>query len=296
MGYDQGYSSSFGKISAKRLWRRYLDSIDAEMALLPMNIQSSRQRPQEPNETPLEAFASICTVLVLGLFAFAFIFQNFQIPSGSMKNTLLVGDHVVVDRTTLAPPTKWAKFVHYCQLQRRDIIVFYKPNPETPDLILVKRAIGFPGDRIRLRGGILYLNGVAQNEPYTVKPNESNDDDRYTNARDNFPTYGPPESPFTTFLWTLQLPSHVQNGDVVVPDGYVFAMGDNRPDSADSRFWGFVPRENILGRPMLVYWSFKTPDEQDDKNSMSERLAFVVHTIIHFFDGTRWTRTFHIVR
>ncbi len=93
----------------------------------------------EPVETPLEALASICTILAIGLFVFGFIFQNFEIPSGSMLNTLLIGDHVVVDRITLAPPTKWAPFVHYRPVKRGDVIVFYKPNPESPDLILVKR-------------------------------------------------------------------------------------------------------------------------------------------------------------
>src|ERR1700733_15361136 len=127
----------------------------------------------EPEETPLEALASICTVIVIALFAFAFIGQNFEIPSGSMKNTLLVGDHLLVDRTSLGPPTKWAPFVHYRPVQRGDVIVFLKPNPESPDLILVKRAIGVPGDRIHLENGVVYLNGVAQPEPYKV----SNDPD-----------------------------------------------------------------------------------------------------------------------
>src|ERR1700753_3171286 len=121
-------------------------------------------------ETPLEAFASICGVLVIGLFALTFIFQNFEIPSSSMEKTLLIGDHVVVDRITLAPPTKWAPFIPYRDVKRGDIIVFYKPNPESPDLILVKGTIGIPGDRIHLRHGAVYLNGVAQNEPYAIQP------------------------------------------------------------------------------------------------------------------------------
>ena len=108
-------------------------------------------------ETPLESLASMCTLLVLVIFAQAFIFQNFEIPSGSMEKTLLIGDHVLVDRTTFAPPTPWAPFVHYRDIRHGDIIVFYKPNPESPDLILVKRAIGLPGDRIHLRNGIVYL-------------------------------------------------------------------------------------------------------------------------------------------
>src|SRR5579863_10270847 len=127
-----------------------------------------KQESQEEIETPLESVSSICTVLAVGLFLMTFVFQNYVIPSGSMEKTLLVGDHVFVDRITLAPPTKWAPFVHYRDIRRGDIIVFLKPNPETPDLVLVKRAIGIPGDRIHLEHGIVYLNGQPQNEPYAA--------------------------------------------------------------------------------------------------------------------------------
>src|ERR1700679_425672 len=118
---------------------------------------------QNQTETPLESLASICTVLAIGLFVMTFIFQNFEIPSASMEKTLLIGDHVLVDRITLAPPSKWAPFVFYRPVHRGDIIVFLKPNPETPDLYLVKRAIAIPGDHLHLRDGVVYLNGVAQN-------------------------------------------------------------------------------------------------------------------------------------
>jgi signal peptidase I len=252
----------------------------------------------EVTETPLEALASICTVLVVGLFAMAFVFQNFEIPSASMENTLLIGDHVVVDRTTFAPPTKWAPFVHYRPVQRGDVIVFLKPNPESPDLILVKRCIGVAGDHIHLRHGIVYLNGVAQNEPYARMPNDNDGDpdDAYTPYRDDFPSLQPGPYEQVTEVWRQELPEAIQGDDLVVPPGKVFAMGDNRTHSLDGRFWGFVPVENIMGRPLFVYWSFKTPEDQENKTSMGERIGFVFHVIIHIFDGTRWTRTFHIIR
>jgi signal peptidase I len=156
--------------------------------------------PSHVEETPLEALASICSVIVVAMFVFAFIFQNFEIPSASMEKTLLIGDHVVVDRTTLAPATSWAPFVHYRPVKRGDVIVFMKPNPETPDLILVKRCIGLPGDRIHLRHGVVFINGVAQKEPYAIQPTDSsyyaadanpNDDDApgpYDPSRDDFPS------------------------------------------------------------------------------------------------------------
>ncbi len=252
-------------------------------------------------ETPLEALASICSVIVVAMFVFAFIFQNFEIPSASMEKTLLVGDHVVVDRTTLAPPTKWAPFVHYRPVRRGDIIVFMKPNPESPDLILVKRCIGLPGDRIHLRNGIVYLNGVAQKEPYAGMPrDDGNYDDAYQPYRDDFPSdlAGIQQAAIqnNAALWAEELPSHIQGDDLVVPPGAVFAMGDNRTESLDGRYWGFVPMQNILGRPMFVYWSFKTPADQENKTSFGERMAFMFHIVIHIFDGTRWSRTFHIVR
>jgi signal peptidase I len=245
---------------------------------------------QSSEETPLEAFASICGVLVLGLFALTFIFQNFAIPSSSMEKTLLVGDHVLVDRVTLAPPAHWAPIIHYRDVHRGDIIVFFKPGE--PDLYLVKRVIGIPGDRIHLVSGIVYLNGVAQNEPQAAKPSPEN---TYP-YRDEFPAYAPPEGSEVTPEWEVDLPNHIQNGDLVVPAGEYFAMGDNRTVSLDSRYWGFVPRANIVGRPLFVYWSFITPETEYLKTAMGDRIAFMGHILLHFFDQTRWSRTFHLVK
>jgi signal peptidase I len=270
----------------------------------------------EVSETPFEALASMCTILVMGLFAFGFIFQNFEIPSGSMENTLLIGDHVVVDRITLSPPTKWAPFVHYRPVNRGDVIVFMKPHSEVPDMVLVKRAIAIPGDHIHLRRGVVYLNGVAQKEPYALSPDENS----LVPYRDDFPSdlvglrrqasedleargscqdqacLNAEGIDNRTMNWVDEMPNYIQGDDLVVPPGMVFAMGDNRTQSLDGRFWGFVPQGNILGRPLFVYWSFKTPENQEDKTSIGDRIAFMFHIVIHIFDGTRWTRTFHVVR
>jgi len=274
------------------------------------------QAEVETAETPLEALASICTILAIGLFVMSFVFQNFEIPSASMESTLLIGDHVVVDRTTLAPATKWAPFVHYRPVERGDVIVFMKPHTEVPDMILVKRTIGVPGDHIHLRDGVVYVNGVAQAEPYARQPTPG----ELVSFRDNFPSdvaglrrqasddlaargdcndaacIQQEAIDNRTITWTEELPDYIQGDDLVVPPGSVFAMGDNRTDSLDGRFWGFVPQENILGRPLFVYWSFKTPADQEDKTSMGDRIAFMFHVVIHVFDGTRWSRTFHVIR
>ena len=273
-------------------------------------------KDKERTETPLEALASISAVLVVGLFVMTFIFQNYMIPSASMEKTLLIGDHVVVDRTTLAPQTSWAPFIHFRPVQRGDVIVFYKPHAETPDLILVKRAIGVPGDRIHLRQGVVYVNDVAQAEPYAIQPR----DDNYIPSRDDFPAdiaglrrqainnlealgdcqeqqcINEKAWANRTIAWADELPAFIRGDDLVVPPGNIFVMGDNRANSLDGRFWGFVPQENIKGRPLFVYWSFKTPEDQENKTGMTDRIGFFFHTVLHIFDGTRWNRELHIIR
>ena len=245
---------------------------------------------QRSEETPLEFIASICGVLVFGLFILTFVFQNFKIPSGSMLKTLLVGDHVVVDRISLAPKTSWAPFVHYRAIHRGDVVVFWKPNE--PQMFLVKRVVGIPGDRIHLRNGTVFLNGKPQVEPQTEKTTDQN----FRPYPDDFPAVPPSEGYGVTATWAAELPTHIQGENLVVPPGHYFCMGDNRPNSLDSRYWGFVPRANILGRPLLVYWSFATPEDQNEKTGLGDKVAWFGHIVTHFFGDTRWGRTFHVVR
>ena len=260
---------------------------------MPQTVDREAPAPaKKQEETPLEAFASICGVIVLVLFAFAFVFQNFVIPSSSMEKTLLIGDHVLVDRITLAPPTHWAPFIYYRPVRRGDIIVFYKPtlHSDGTHLYLVKRVIGLPGDHIHLVDGTVYINGVAQKEPYAQVATDS------FPYRDDFPAVPPPPDSDVTAEWALSLPSHIQNGDLVVPPGDYFAMGDNRPVSLDSRYWGFVPRANIVGRPMFVYWSFRSRESQYTHTGLAARIGSFGHVLLHFFGDTRWERTFHVVK
>jgi signal peptidase I len=258
--------------------------------------------PAKPDETPLEALASICSVLVVGLYILYFLAQNYVIPSGSMENTLLVGDHLVVDRISLAPPAKWMPLVHYREPRRGDIVVFIKPVAEPePDadgkpqyFILVKRLIGVPGDHIHLHRGIVYLNGVAQPPPKDSFDDPGSGDPAFL---DEFPRGGAPAAnsqvPDT---WIEEFPSHIVDGDLVVPPGMYFMMGDNRHNSLDSRYWGFVPRQNIVGRPLFNYWSFKSTEENYTQTEMSESIRWMVHVVTHFFSDTRWSRTFHLTR
>jgi signal peptidase I len=189
--------------------------------------------------------------------------------------------------------------VHYREPQRNDIVVFLKPvaDPDPVDgsptyPFLVKRLIGVPGDHIHLRNGIVIINGVAQDQPHAEATTLENHND----FLDEFPSIAPEQERGATEAWSVEFPSHIENGDLVVPPGHYFMMGDHRHNSLDSRYWGFVPRENIVGRPLFNYWSFKTPEDQYEKPGIGNSISWMAHIVLHFFTETRWDRTFHPVR
>ena len=236
-------------------------------------------------------------MLVTGLFIITFIFQAFEIPSGSMKNTLLVGDHVFVNRVAFSPNTGWVgPILPYSQIHRGDIVVFLSADPRTPELYIVKRIMGIPGDHIHLRNGVVYRNGEKLDEPYVIRSQGPDGEYSYDSYRDEFPAVPPSDDSNVIPEWRLTLPQHIENGDIVVPPDSYFGMGDNRDRSLDSRYWGFIPKSHVIGRPMFVYWSFETPEYQYEQRALSQRLGFLAHTVIHFFDETRWKRTLKAVR
>ena len=248
-------------------------------------------KQEKPRETTVEFLASLAGVLVTGLFIITFILQAFEIPSASMENTLLIGDHVFVNRVQFAPPSRWIQpIVHYTQIHDNDIVVFLSPSES--DLYVVKRIMGVPGDHIHLQDGAVYRNGKKLDEPYVVNTGFN----PYDPYRDNFPNVAPTDYSNVTSEWKLLMPQHIENGDLVVPPNSYFAMGDHRDVSYDSRYWGFVPRENVIGRPMFIYWSFETPSDQYLQKSPGERISFLGHVVLHFFDMTRWKRTLRVVR
>lgn len=252
--------------------------------------KTDKKKEARPKETLSEAIVGIAAVLVSGLFIITFIIQAFEIPSRSMENTLLVGDHVFVDRLTASPKASYlGPLMPYRPIRRGEVAVFI--SPAQPDLHLVKRIVGVPGDHIHLANGILYVNGVKQNEPYVYHvPNKGSDF-----YRDNFPNASPWGSGAVP-EWPIVMRSHLQNGDLVVPDHSYFAMGDSRENSFDSRYWGFVPEENLIGRPLFIYWSFNTPENQYELTAWSDRVKFIFYVIFHFVSETRWSRMFHPVR
>lgn len=248
---------------------------------------------QRPKETTVEFLASLAAVLVTGLFIITFVMQAFEIPSSSMENTLLIGDHVFVNRVQFAPRSSWVgPLLPYRDIRRGDIVVFLHPDPAEAGMYVVKRIVGIPGDRIHLRNGVVFRNGEALKEPYTyLSPDFAPSD-----YRDNFPSVPPSESYNVSPSWEEEMPTHIQNGDLVVPPDHYFAMGDHRDVSLDSRFWGFIPKANVIGRPMFIYWSFETPDRQYLKTGWGDRFLFLSKEVFHFFDETRWRRTLQVVR
>ncbi len=229
-----------------------------------------------------------CTV-VIAVFVITFIVQAFQIPSNSMENTLLVGDYLLVDKVHFGQGGWWGHLLPYRPVRRGDIIVFRWPVH--PEQHFVKRVIGLPGDRVRLVNKQLYVNGRAITEKYVVYRSQQHDA-----YRDDFPRTDYLRGPVEPFWWS-QLRSAVQHGELVVPSNQYFVMGDNRDDSSDSRYWGFVPRENIIGRPLLIYWSVANgevpaaaADAPDDK------ITNFAYAVTHILRETRWNRTFRLVQ
>ncbi len=246
-------------------------------------------KPPQKKETLLESIAGMAAVLVSALFITTFSLHAFAIPTGSMENTLLIGDHAFVDRISLAPPTSWAPGVPYRAVHRGEPLVFLKPGE--PGMHLVKRVIGVPGDRIHLLRGIVYVNGVPQAEPYVIHSLGN-----YDAFRDDFPNARPRASDPLTPEWRLFLPANVRDGDLVVPPDCYFGLGDNRDNSLDSRYWGFIPRANVIGAPLVIYWSFETPPDDYLRTSLRERAYATVNMVLHFFDETRWRRMGSVVR
>ena len=254
-------------------------------------MAKKEEKPVKQRETTVEFLASLASVLVTGLFIITFIVQAFEIPSSSMEDTLLIGDHVFVNRIQFSPRTHWTgPIIHYRNIRRGDIIVFL--SPVEPGLYVVKRIIGLPGDRIHLQDGVVYRNGEKLTEPYVL--HKKGDFDPY---RDNFPSVPPEYSEVPPAPeWAASMRQYIQGADIVVPPDNYFAMGDNRDWSYDSRYWGFIPQQNVIGRPLFIYWSFETPSDQYKKTGVEDRIGFVAHVVIHFFDQTRWRRTLKVVR
>lgn len=250
-------------------------------------------KPKDKPAPLAESFLRVwIPTLVVALFIITFVVQPFDIPSASMENTLLIGDHLLADRVRLSPPAPWAAhLLPYHTLQHGDIVVFMSTPADAsapPGTHIVKRLIGLPGDRIKLVHGVVYRNGLALVEPYAIHSGG------YEPARDDWPNGGPLFE--TAPEWQAALPQYLVDGELVVPPGKYFCMGDNRDDSLDSRYWGFVPLANLIGRPSVIYWSYQSSESDYEAQGMGDRLGGLLSVLIHAPTRTRWTRTLHIPR
>jgi signal peptidase I len=236
----------------------------------------------------LASLQSLLTTVVIAIFVITFIVQAFQIPSESMENTLLIGDYLLVNKLGYGGGGVWDHIMPYRSVKRGDIIVFH--YPVNPSQHFVKRVVGMPGDRVRLSRGILYLNGVPLNEPYVRHTSQVHDA-----FRDEFPRLTVPV-PDVTSKWWIQMHKLVEEGQLIVPEGCYFALGDNRDESLDSRYWGFVPRENIIGSPWLIYWSVKNVQEDVPVAATpGDKLFHFAYAVTHLFQITRWDRTLRLI-
>jgi signal peptidase I len=229
---------------------------------------------------------SLLGTVVIAIFVITFIVQAFQIPSESMENTLLVGDYLLVNKLCYGGRGPGEHVMPYQKIARGDIIVFH--YPVDPQQHFVKRVIGVPGDHLRMVNKKVFINGKPIEEPYVrflEPPNNM--------FRDNFPRLDIAARGLGGDWW-LEMKKLVVDDQLIIPEGHYFVMGDNRDNSEDSRYWGFVPRENIIGRPLVIYWSVREWD-RNPSTSVMGRLYHVAYAITHIFQITRWNRTLRLV-
>ncbi len=262
------------------------------------NVNSNNADHPPRQSTLREYFESFVVTIVLALFGTTFVVQAFKIPTPSMEDNLLVGDHLLVNKFVYGHPGGWLKpLLPFQRVRHGDVIVFR--YPEDPSKHYVKRAIGLPGDRIRMQNQRLYRNGKLVAEPYVFHKRPGRND---VEIRDTFPLSEDQINRFADYnqardihLAYRYFKEFTDGRDVVVPPGRYFAMGDNRDNSADSRYWGFVPRKNIVGRAFIIYWSFETGPRQHLQDSLSDRTGRFADVLLNFFRKTRWNRTFKLV-
>jgi signal peptidase I len=224
--------------------------------------------------TGREYFESIVIAVILALFIRTFVVQAFKIPTGSMENNLLVGDHLLVNKFVFAPtagPIERA-LLPTQSIRRGDVIVF--KYPEEPERDFIKRVIGLPGETLEMRHKRIYINGSPIDEPYVHFLQPPSSVDQEVASYDVRERYGP----------------------VTVPADQYFVMGDNRDNSQDSRYWGFLPRDYVKGKALMVYWSYKTDRDEYQETGLVATLKGLASVVTHFFTRTRWDRLFHQIR
>jgi len=259
--------------------------VEASVSTAPI-VEQRRTNAASFTADLISSLQSLMGTVVIAIFVITFIVQAFQIPSQSMQNTLLVGDYLLVNKLCYGGAGFGDYLMPYQKIARKDIIVFH--YPVDPQQHFVKRVIGLAGERLKMVNKKVFINGKALDEPYVQflePPNNL--------FRDDFPRVDVPVFNMEG-KWWLQMRKLVEDGELIVPEGHYFVMGDNRDDSQDSRYWGFVPQENIIGRPLVIYWSVQDWD-RNPPSSLSGRLQHLAYAVTHIFQITRWNRTLRLV-
>ena len=226
--------------------------------------------------TVREYFESIIIAVILALFIRTFVVQAFKIPTGSMEENLLIGDHLLVNKFVFGPTESGIEraLLPVAQVKRGDVIVF--KYPEEPDRDFIKRVIGLPGDTLEVREKKVYINNRPLDEPYAH--------------------YLQPAAASSEFHEVTSFDVRERYGPVTVPPNQFFMMGDNRDNSQDSRYWGFLPRANIKGRALVIYWSYEAGREEYQDEGTAATIKGLGSVFVHFFTRTRWDRMLHQVR
>jgi signal peptidase I len=241
----------------------------------------SKSAPAPPGPRPFkksvtrEYFESIVIAVVLALFIRTFVVQAFKIPTGSMENNLLIGDHLLVNKFVFAPSMGGIEraLLPERPIRRGDVIVFKYPEDRERDFI--KRVIGLPGETLEVKDKRVYINGKPLNEPYVhfLEPPQGASAYSEVTANDLRERYGP----------------------ITIPAGKYFMMGDNRDNSQDSRYWGLLPREDVKGRAMMIYWSYESQTEDYQQTGIGAIVKDLFTVVTQFFTRTRWSRMFHLI-
>jgi len=225
--------------------------------------------------TAREYFESIVVAVILALFIRTFVVQAFKIPTGSMEENLLIGDHLLVNKFVFGQTASSLEqsLLPITTIERGDVIVF--KFPVEPERDFIKRVIGLPGETVEVRDRKIFINGTPIDDPH---------------AHYLLPASSPDYHEVTSF------DVRERYGPVTVPANHYFMMGDNRDNSQDSRYWGFLPRDLVKGKALVIYWSYEAEREEIEDASAGATIRNLVSVFTHFFTRTRWSRMLHQIR
>ncbi len=265
----------------------------AQQAVVQHRVTAAEPAPTPRPSIILEYAESLLVTVILALYFTSFILQAYRIPTPSMEPTLLVGDHLLVNKFIFGGRGEWyERALPYRPIHRGDIIVFKFPFADHTNY--VKRVIGLPGDRIRIVDQLVYIDGRLLSEPYAYRPENASEP-----YGDNFPPPPGPNAYIPSSMvekeWRAEMFQFIHNGELTVPAHKYFAMGDNRERSWDSRYWGFVDEDSIMGRPMFIYWSVNSEADEAPDQSFSSGATSILDLVLHFPSRTRWSRMLHLV-